>query len=83
MKVLIWVGCFIVASILNTILGYMSGIKAGYLVFYLAVFFVARKLCSKWDEYKAKKNAPLCVCRKCGNLLPEDAAFCNQCGTEV
>lgn len=38
MKVLIWVGCFIVASILNTILGYASGIKAGYLVFYLAVF---------------------------------------------
>jgi ribosomal protein L40E len=57
MKVLIWIGCFLVASILNTILGYATGIKAGYLVFYFAVYFVAKKLCNKWDERKSIKKA--------------------------
>ena len=52
MKVLIWIGCFFVATILNTLLGYATGIKAGYLVFYLVVYFVAKKLCNKWDERK-------------------------------
>ena len=56
MKVLIWIGCFVVATILNTILGAVTGIKAGYLVFYLVVFFVARALCKKWDEYKKEKE---------------------------
>lgn len=63
MKVLIWIGCFIVATILNTLLGYATGIKVGYLLFYLAVYFVAKKLCSMWDEHKenkaAEKNAPI------------------------
>ena len=56
MKVLIWIGCFLVASILNTILGYATGIKAGYLVFYFFVYFVAKKLCNKWDERKPSKK---------------------------
>lgn len=57
MKALIWIGCFLVASILNTILGYATGIKAGYLVFYFAVYFVAKKLCNKWDERKSNKKS--------------------------
>jgi len=56
MKVLIWIGCFIVATILNVILGEVTGLKVGYFLFYLAVFSVAKKLCGKWDEYKEKKT---------------------------
>lgn len=50
MKVLIWFLTILVATILNALLGYATGIKAGYLVFYIAVYFVAKKLCQKWDE---------------------------------
>ena len=56
MKVLIWFGCIFVATILNTLLGYVTGIKAGYLVMYFGVYFVARKLCQKWDERKKFKS---------------------------
>ncbi len=76
MKVLIWIGCFLVASILNTILGYATGIKAGYLVFYFAVYFVAKKLCNKWDERKSNKKAT--------ETKPKDTTItenkCEMCG---
>jgi len=36
----------------NTLLGYATGFKVGYLIFYAAVYFVANKLCQKWDERK-------------------------------
>ena len=52
MKILIWAGCILVATILNTLLGYATGFKVGYLIFYAAVYFVANKLCQKWDERK-------------------------------
>lgn len=55
MKVLIWIGCFFVATILNTLLGYATGIKIGYVIFYLAVYFVAKNLCAAWDEHKEAK----------------------------
>lgn len=96
MKVLIWIGCFFVATILNTLLGYATGIKAGYLVFYFAVYFVAKKLCNKWDEHKeAKGNRKKAVtstidetndirfCRKCGEKLLDRSQFCSKCGTEI
>ena len=82
MKILIWIGCIFVATILNTILGYSTGIKAGYVVFYFAVYFVAKRLCQKWDGYrvnrklKAKQKMDenhtagiddeICFWRKCG-----------------
>lgn len=50
MKVLIWIGCIFAAAILNTLLGYAAGFRAGYLIVYLAVGFTAKKLCEKWDE---------------------------------
>lgn len=55
MKVLIWIGCFVVATILNTLLGYATGVKVGYLIFYFGVYFVARNLCNKWDDYREFK----------------------------
>ncbi|HHX37841.1 MAG TPA: zinc ribbon domain-containing protein [Clostridiaceae bacterium] len=56
MKVLIWFLTILVATILNTLLGYATGFKAGYFVFYIAVFFVARKLCNLWDKHTEAKN---------------------------
>lgn len=57
MKVLIWIGCFLVATILNTLLGYATGIKVGYFIFYIGVYFVAKKLCEKWDQRKHKGDS--------------------------
>ena len=57
MKVLIWVGCFLAATILNTLLGYATGIKVGYFIFYIGVYFVAKKLCEKWDQRKHKGDS--------------------------
>lgn len=56
MKALIWIGCIVIATILNTMLGYATGFKAWYLILYLVICFVAKKLCNKWDEYKETKN---------------------------
>ena len=52
MKGLIWFGCFFVATILNAILGVATGFRVGYLLVYLAVSFVAKKLCNKWDDHR-------------------------------
>lgn len=98
MKALIWFGCFFVATILNTLLGQATGIKAGYLVFYLAVYFVAKKLCNLWDEHKTAKGNlkkyddinyyPIeknntVFCKKCGEKLIENSQFCRKCGTII
>ncbi len=99
MKVLIWIGCLFVATILNTLLGYTTGIKAGYLVFYFAVYFVAEKICNKWDKHKEAKEIKIkattstkvniaeandiCFCRKCGEKLLDRSQFCSKCGTKI
>lgn len=56
MKILIWIGCVLVVSFLNTLLGYATGYKAGYGLTFLAAFFSAKKLCGKWDEHKTSKE---------------------------
>lgn len=90
MKFLIWFGCFIVASILNTILGYATGIKAGYLIFYFAVVFVAKKLCAKWDEHKEakkkQKRSAQSVTQPIHNThVPSlsEVRFCRRCGEKL
>ena len=91
MKVLIWIGCFFVATILNTLLGYATGLKAGYLVFYFAVYFVAKKLGNKWDEYKAAKAEQKKVTQQQNIVIEEKAAvedvnqvrFCRKCGEKL
>lgn len=87
MKVLIWIGCILIATVLNFILGYATGIKAGYFVFYAVVFFVANKLCRKWDEHKkAKKeqesNQELSFATN-EEVSSEQALFCKKCGEKL
>lgn len=90
MKVLIWIGCIIVATILNTLLGYATGIKAGYIVFYIAVYFVAKKLGNKWDEHKEAKEAqenatapiyPPFVDAAINTV--DEICFCRKCGEKL
>ncbi len=91
MKVLIWIGCFFVATILNTLLGYATGIKAGFLIFYLVVYFVAKKLCNKWDERKETKEAQKYVAQQNSVLVEEEIEtlvvdqirFCRKCGEKL
>lgn len=98
MKALIWIGCFLAASLINTALGYATGMKAGYVIVYLVVCLVAKKLCVKWDEHQESKarqkksleqdymvvaNDQICFCRKCGDRLLEHSRFCRKCGTKI
>lgn len=86
MKVLIWIGCFIVATILNTILGYATGIKIGYLLFYFAVYFVAKKLCSMWDKHNENKAAKKAASApKPQPVIPnvDQVRFCGKCGEKL
>ena len=55
MKTLIWVGTFVVAVVIQTLLRALLQNGAvpfipGTFVIYLVATFVARKLCRKWDE---------------------------------
>lgn len=75
MKALIWISCFFIASILNAILGYLTGWKVGYLLFYIGVYYVAKKTYKKWAEYKGIEAVPetaqVCArwhCEKCNFL---------------
>lgn len=56
MKVLIWISTFIIGSILNTFIGMATGIRAGSVLLYIVEYYIAKKLCQKWDEHKQEKN---------------------------
>ena len=75
MKVLIWILTFFVGTLLNTLLGYATGIKAGAVLLYIAEFFVARKLCEKWDE-RQKDNTEK-ITKQDNNKL-EKCDMCDQ-----
>ena len=57
MKVLIWILTFFFGTILNTLLGYAIGIRAGAALLYIGEYYLARKLCEKWDEHQQNKVA--------------------------
>lgn len=50
MEILIWVLTIVIGTTLNTLLGYAIGIKAGAFLLYLVEFYIAKKLCEKWNE---------------------------------
>ena len=50
MEILIWVLTIVIGTILNTLLGYAIGIKAGAFLLYLVEFYIAKQLCKKWNE---------------------------------
>ena len=86
MKVLIWFLCLLVATVLNMLLGYFTGIMVGYFIFYIAVFFVARALCRKWDEHKAKieyKPAENVSLSEDFSAIAGEIRFCRKCGERL
>lgn len=56
MKVLIWISAFFVGTLINTLIGYAIGIRAGVILLYIVEYYVAKKLCEKWDEHKGIKE---------------------------
>ena len=56
MKTLIWIGCFLVATILNVLLGSLTGFRIGYLLFYIVVSYIAKSLCNALDKKEKKKK---------------------------
>lgn len=55
MKVLIWILTTVVFVSLNTLLGVATGFKLGYLLILIPIWYIAKKLCGKWDEHTRKK----------------------------
>lgn len=96
MKILIWFLTILVAGILNFLLIYTTGFKAGFIL-WIGIFFVAKKLCNMWTEHKQNKvdsniltkmalasEAPkISFCRKCGYELIGNSDFCSNCGTLI
>jgi hypothetical protein len=66
MKVMIWIFCIIVFSVVRVLIGYaldtlgfiLSGFSAGLLAVaqFSAVWFCARHLCEKWETHKKKRS---------------------------
>ena len=56
MKVVIWISTFFVGAIVNTLIGYATGIKFGAVLLFIIEFFIARKLCELWDKRSTKGN---------------------------
>ena len=86
MKVLIWSGCLIIATILNGILGSATGIKVGYVLFYFAVSSIANKLCNMWDEHKENKairKAIIAPKPQPFSVNTEQICFCRKCGEKL
>ncbi len=57
MKVLIWISTFFVGTLINTLIGYAIGIRAGAILLYIVEYYIAKKLCEKWDEHNRIKEA--------------------------
>lgn len=55
-KCLIWIACFIVYLIINTLLVALTGFGFGYGISGLILLFIAIKLCRKWEENYTRKK---------------------------
>ena len=76
MKVLIWIGCILIASIIKVLVagnGSMGAIPT--MILYGAMFAAAGGLCKAWDNRKTSKEAPDDSTLATENLVnsPEDA----------
>lgn len=59
-KTLIWLACFVAYIIINTLFAALTGYGFGYGITIFVLFFVAKKLCDKWEVnyiYKQKLKA--------------------------
>lgn len=80
MKVLIWISTFLLGAIVNTLIGVATGIKAGSVLLFIVEYFIAKKLCEKWDEKQAGKNTENKRCGNCGYNSFDSNGVCRNCG---
>lgn len=57
MKVLIWVGWFLIVTLVNLLIDTTTGVRLGLVALYLLVIFPARAMCKWWDWRTADKKA--------------------------
>lgn len=57
MHVIIYVASILIVTLINVIIGLFTGYRAGHLVLYLVCFFIARKLCQKYDDAHEQRAA--------------------------
>lgn len=57
MKVFIWISSCLVFSVLNVILGEITGFRIGSVLFYIIWFYSARAMCKAWDKHRITKKA--------------------------
>ena len=50
MKGLIYLLTFIIGTIINTLIGEAIGIRFGGYLLYIIEFYIAKKICDKWEE---------------------------------
>ena len=74
MKILIWFLTIFAATALNMLLGTITGIKAGYVVFYLAVYHIANHFCQKWDNYMAAAPKEKKAAEETSDLTPDPSS---------
>ncbi len=55
-KVLIYILVFFFGTLINNIIGYLVGFRAGALLLYIIDYFIAKKLCQIYDEKKREKD---------------------------
>ena len=84
MKVLIWIACCFVPSAIKTALE-MSGTPIGLLLMlalYGPFFWLARRLCKKWDAKHSKidETQQMSFCPVCGKSTVDDTGYCLKCG---
>jgi len=56
MKALIWIATVLVFNFLNALLDVFVGFKFGYVLIWIPIYFVAKKLCAAWERNKKKKQ---------------------------
>ena len=55
MHALIWILTFVIGTVLNVLLGYAIGVRAGAVLLYIVEYYIAKNLCKKWDEKHPEK----------------------------
>ena len=56
MKVFIWIATLSIGAALNTLLGYITGFRAGPVLLFVAEFYLAHKWCQIWDAREQNKQ---------------------------
>ena len=56
MKIIIWGGWLLIVTLLNLLLGELTGVRFGFILLYLLVIFPARAMCKWWDWRTANQS---------------------------